>query len=109
MYEHSLACALGLLRWCANSQPVNWLRGMRPSVTEKAARAHDLRIDEAFVDLARAHLNTTDELALTLAQVRLPSDGGFGGGGLLSAAEHAAAHYLWFLFTMASTAFLVIF
>jgi hypothetical protein len=93
-YEASFGCALGLLRWNANAQPVNWLRGMRPSVTRDAAAAHDSRIAEAAVSISRAHLNTTTELSLSLEQMALPVLGGFGGGGLTSAQAHAPAHFV---------------
>ena len=92
-YEYSFVCATGLLRWCANAQPTSWLRGMQPSVTAAAAAAHDARVRTALTTISRASLCTAAELALSVAQARLPISGGFGGGSVTSAQRSATPHF----------------
>ena len=82
-----------LVRYCANTTLVYFLRTMPPSVTAAAARRHDELIERAFYSLVHSEGATTTEITFALRQARLPVSlggmgltamvdiGGFAGGG----------------------------
>ena len=71
-----------LLRHCANTTLVYFMRCMPPEATEAAARLHDRLIEDAFLQSVGAHAATTEERDFAVMQARLPVK--LGGMGLTS-------------------------
>ena len=85
----SMQVQMELLRFCANSSLVYFLRTMGPAVTRRAARVHDALIEEAFHRIVGTGQATRGERRRAAEQARLPV--GLGGCGLTAQASIAGA------------------
>ena len=84
---------LGLIKWCANTKPVYWLRLHLPSRVRQSCINHDSRIRTALQDLVNFTAADAVEIRNAVSQAALPSDG-MGGLSLTSTLASSAAHAL---------------
>ena len=85
---------LGLIKWCANTKPVYWLRLHLPSRVRQSCINHDRsRIRTALQDLVNFTAADAVEIRNAVSQAALPSDG-MGGLSLTCTLASCVAHAL---------------